>query len=454
MAGNILDELDGLIDQVSQRKLAAAKIAGPISTKLDGKEDGTTTASTGEQMADQQRAQNEQYPDNMTDTGAKDNEVGGSVDNSTDQATAVAPSGQEGTEGSQLGMEGEVSDDPKSAPDIPTNSGMNSGAFKQAAAKCLKIAKQLEKAAEELIQPMDRFLIDSMRQHPDPQIRKQAMDMADDELAAGAADSLMADIAQGNVSDEEAASILQEAVEAGVISEEEVAEAAQAAQAAMAEGGGEMGGEMPPEAEEELMEAKLAAADIGPDDPRYIQKLAGLYSADVQAGYAYGMQLGQKLAQEAEVEGDEAYGGEETPEEEAAEAAMAEAGEEGEEAGEEAAEAGAEMAGAEGDMAEAGAEMAGAEGALDEMAPEAEALAPENEGEEADLAAVAQELGLTPEQAEQLLAAPMAEAAGGVPLEGGPEMLGKMASALKAAGVPYKARVRAVLLNKVAALGQ
>lgn len=454
MAGNILDELDGLIDQVSQKKLAAAKIAGPVSSKLDSADDGTTSAQTGAQAADQQRAQNQQYPDNMTDTGAKDNQVGGSVENSTDQATAVQTSGQEGTEGSQLGSGGEVSDDPESAPDIPNNDGFDPGAFKQAAATCLKIAEELEKAAEGLIRPMDRFLVSAMRQHPDPQIRKEAMAMADDELAAGAADSLMQDIAQGNVSDEEAASILQEAVEAGVISEEEVAEAAQAAQAAMSEADPGVGGP----AEEELMEAKLAAANIGPDDPRYIQKLAGLYSDDIHAGYVYGMQLAQRLAKQAEDdeedEGDEdgeddgegdgegggvqPLAGAETPAEEAAEghvdpmaAAMAGGGEET--PGEEAAE----------DMA-AGAELG--------MAPEAEALAPEGQAEEADLAAVAQELGLTPEQAQQLLAAPMAEAS--APAEGGPEMLGKMASALKQAGVPYRARVRAVLLNKVAALGQ
>lgn len=442
MSNNILDHLDGLIKRASAKKQEELQkeAEGGISAKLDNAEDGTVPAATGEQASSQVSEQNKTYADNMVDTGGKDNQAGESVSASTDGATAVSPSGQDGTDGAELakGGVGEADNGPEDT-DSPDNSGFESGAFKGAAAEARKLASELRKTAEELLSPLDRFLVKSARATDDEAIRKVAMEMPDDELAGSAADTLMEQIQSGQLTDEEAAQILQEAVDAGAISEEDIAGAA----AAM---GGEMGGgeemmaeeaPLPGGGKEELMAAKLAAADIGPDDSRYTEKLAHFYPAEVAAGYNFAMKLAEEMAGETEEEEEteEEGEGKEKPKVEIEVESEGEEGEEGE-GGEEAAPEVPEQP-MEAGMGEMPAPP------LEQMA-DLGPIAPQGGEEEAALQAVQNELGLDPEQLAQLMAAPVPEEA--------KVAMDKVASAL--ADLPYATRARTIILNKVAALRQ
>lgn len=472
MTENILNQLDGLIKRASENKARAlAKEAqdGNISAKLDNAEDGTSDATTGEHAADQAQAQRETYPENAADVDANDNPAGESVDMSSDEATAAAPSGQEGAQGAELEPQKEADNGPTLG-DTPKPDGWDSGAFKQAAADLRKTAQALEKAAEELLSPLDRFLVKSARASQDEQLKKQAMAMPDDELANAAADTLMGQIEAGEIGDEEAGQILQEALASGAISEEDLAAAAQEMEAGgMQEAGPE------PMADEQMLEAKLAAADIGPEDPRYMEKLAAFYAPEINSGYAFGIKLAEELAKEAEgdydgeskdrpedkfeenkqdlkddgklndsvppakkeaeesedvevevekPEGETDGNGDDTPTEGS--------GEEPENGGEE-----SENGGEEAEEAEEVVE--------EPPLPEGmDMIAPTSPDEEAALQAVQQELGMDEAALQQLMAAPLPPEA--------KIALSKTASAMQTGGLDYQTRVRTTILNKVAAL--
>lgn len=471
MTDNILNQLDGLIKRASENKSRAlAKEAqdGNISSKLDNAEDGTSEATTGEHAADQMQAQRETYPENAADVDANDNPAGESVDMSSDEATAAAPSGQEGAQGAELEPEKQADNGPTLG-DTPKPNGWDSGAFKQAAADLRKTAQELEKAAEELLSPLDRFLVKSARASQDEQLQKQAMAMPDDELANAAADTLMSQIEAGEIGDEEAGQILQEALASGAISEEDLAAAAQEMEA-----GGDLQQAGPePMADEQMLEAKLAAADIGPDDPRYMEKLAAFYGPEINSGYLFGLKLAEELAKEAEgddkdkgkpedkfeenkrdlkddgklndsvkqaeevadvdvevekPEGETDGNGDDTPTEGS--------GEEPENGGEE----------QENGEEEGGEEAQETEEVVEEPPlPEGmDMIAPTSPGEEAALQAVQQELGVDDAALQQLMAAP-------IPPEA-KIALSKTASAMQTGGLDYSTRVRTTILNKVAAL--
>lgn len=335
MDQKIAQDLDSLLSRARQSKTAALKeaetktAAESISAKLDAADDGTSPATTGAQAAASESAQKEQYPEPAVDVGAKDSQVGQSVEMSTDGATAVATDGQEGTEGADLDIEKEADNGEEKPENKVDGNGGATGAFKEASASFSKIARELKEAADSLLTPLDRFLVKSARASDDKAFRKIAMGMDDAELADAAGGSLMGQVDAGELGDEEAAAILQEALASGAITEEDIAQAVAemegggmppgaAAEEGVVEeglpGGGAVAEEIAGEAipmegggeemiEDEGLEAKLAMAQVGPDKPdAYIRKLAQHYSAEVDAGYAYGMQLAERLNKQAEDE--------------------------------------------------------------------------------------------------------------------------------------------------------
>lgn len=427
MAGNLLDELDALIKRASAEKEDALKgdepkgmekeAEGGISGKLDNADDGTSPATTGSQAADQISAQNKMYPDNTVDTGAKDSKPGESVAASTDGATAASPDGNSGAQGAVL--------EPKKEADNGEEKPENKVAsYKTAAESLRKIAKELSDAAEGLLSPLDRFLVKSARASEDKAIVKIAQEMDDAGLADAAAASLMEQIENGQIGEEEAAAILEEAVNAGAVSEDELQEAVAAmggAEAAPEAVAGDMGmpmDQMDGAPEIANLEEKLAAAEIGPDHPEYIKKLASLYPEDIQAGYAFGMKLAEDLMAAEEEAGEEK--GEEAEEK----------GEEAEEEGEEAEEKGeeAEEAGEAAAVPPVAAAPAAPEAAMGAMP------APTTPEEQEALAAVQQELGLDDAALAQLMAQEV------------PAPMGKVAEA--------KIKYRDLIYKKVAALRQ
>lgn len=407
MKNNILADLDTLVKRASAQKTQAIKEAS-TSAKLDSAEDGTSPATTGEMAADQVRAQKEQYAEPSADVGGEDNSAGESVEQSTDEATAVSTDGQEGTKGGDLAAPGiSDADNGPEDTDSPDNNGFNSGAFKSAAAEARKHAKELRKAASALLSPLDHFLIKSARATNNEKLKKQAMEMDDAELADAASDTLAAQLETGEIGDEEAVAILEEALASGAITEEDIAMATEA---------------MGVPAEDEMMEAKIAAADIDPDHPEYLRKLASLYPAEIQAGYAFAVKLAEELRDQYEEE-------EEAPEEAAIEGAVAP----------EAALPPEEAAPVVDDAV--GGEISDE---ADVMGSLEEELATTNPDEEAAMGAVGDELGLDEAALAELMAAPLPE-------EAEAEVM-KVAKAMKTAGVSPQSRYRTVLLQKVAAL--
>ncbi len=372
---NILADLNALVKRASASKAAdlaavdkGTKTAESVSGKLDAMTGGTSPATTGAQAASNMSIQKETYAAPAVDNGAKDSVPGASLTESTPGAVAASVTGQEGPQGGLM----EPKKDADNHEEKPEN--------KIAAVK--QMADGLRKAAEALLTPMDKFLIKAAKAskaaQENPKI-KQAMDMADDGATADAAgDVLLKQLESGEISDEEAAQILQEAVASGAITEEDIQNAGAGAEAAPADdaamtapgaGGDGNGAEgaltgapaMPEGAPadagaamagmpDEQLEQKLASAEIGPDHAGYIEKLASLYPDIVHAGYAFGLKLAEDLAAEAEAQ----------------------------------------------PAAPAMAEAPAAGGAMPQMSPE---------DEKAALLAVAQELGMTPEQAAEIIAA-------------------------------------------------
>jgi len=469
----ILDDLDALIKKASASKTAAVKEAGDVSSKLDNADDGESPATTGEQAAAQIKAQKEQYADPSVDTNASENPTGESVDMSSDEATAVDADGQEGTKGSEMASGGVgKADNGEETSQMPKNDGWDSGAFKGAAAELRKQAAELRKLAEASLSPLDRFLAKCARATDNEELRKHAQAMDDADLADAAASSLMEQIESGAIGDEEANAILQEASSAGAVQPGEIDAAAEAVNAVP---------------QNDMMEAKLAAADIDPDHPEYLKKLASFYPAEIQAGYQFAMKLAEEMSDKDEDKGDEGEGkddkgqsskfeqnkedlkddgklndsntkkampeGEESYEEEAKHKEMSY--ENGEEGGMPPAEASGE-GDEKGDMSYEEDEGVMGEGSYDdenggEVSEEAQAegsledeLTPASPEEEAALGAVGGELGLDEAALAQLMSAPL-------PPEAGAE-IGKVAKALKTAGVAPERRYRTLILEKVAAL--
>ena len=330
-------DLDAFVAKARAVKTAALKeAAGPTSSALDSAEDGTKPAATGAQAA-ANKSDAGDYTAAMADGGAKTNPVGGSVANSTDNATAVSTSGQEGAKGADLEVVKDADNGKEQSQNKVDGKGDATGSFK-AAADLKAFADELRKAASALLTPLDHFLVKAARAIEEPELKKVAQEMSEDDLAGNASDALMEQIQSGQLSDDDAAAILEEALQSGAISEEDIAQAAQMLEGQGGEGapegaeGMDGGAGLPPEAAAGMdaaaatevppspevdpataPEAKMAAAgnttveamklaSVTPDSPKYVEKLVQIFPTDIQAGYDFGIKLAEELLKEAKEE--------------------------------------------------------------------------------------------------------------------------------------------------------
>lgn len=388
-------DLDRLIKRAAEVKASGLKQASDVSAKLDKAEDGTVPATTGAHAAQNIAAAGEVGPPSV-DGGAKDNKANGSVEKNTDGSAAASTTGDAGPKGGDFPIKSEA------------DNGPTKGEGKFAGVR--KLANDLRAAADAMLTNLDKFLVKSARASEDKQVKTAAEGMADDELSGQASDALMEQIAAGQVSDEDAAQILQEALQAGAVTPEELQEAAAIAdEAGAAEGGappeaaaaeaGVPAGDPAAEAAPEMgMEdqMKVAAAQITPEHPKYLEKLASVYDEDMNAGYTFFNKLAEVIIEEAEDK--------EPSQDEAGEGAAHESGETPAEEKKE-------------DLVDA---MSGVD------------LKPADAAEQQALEAVKQELGLNDAQLQELAAAQV------------PAGQDKVASA--------KAKYRAAIMAKVAAL--
>ena len=432
---NIIEQLDQLIKTAKTAKVDAlktqTKTAG-ISADLDHLDDHTKPATTGAHAAANNSASREMYSAPSVDVGAETNSVGGSVEESTEGATATAVNGQSGGQGAEL----DVTKDADNGEELSQN--------KIAAAR--KFAGELRKVAEAQLTPLDKWLVKSAKDSSHPLIKAAMEAMDDGQMADGAADVLLQAIESGELSEEEAASILQDAVAEGAISEEDLAaagsemgagdpmadEAALGDAAAMggdpsmmdpammgAEGAAPMDPSMVAEAG--MMDPKIAADR---SSPKYLEKLASDYSDYVAAGYGMGVKIAEAYLSKKAEDADPKVTGEESSEGSASKEKSKAPAEE-------------EVAAVEGECAPV---VGGEEAAVAELPPGAGAEAltsmmgipePASQEEQDALRVVEQELGLSPEDTAALMGAPIP------PMD-------KVAS--------YKARCRSAILSKIAAL--
>lgn len=424
---NLLNDLDALIKRASEQKTAALKQAD-TSSKLDSADDGTSPGTTGAQAAANKASAGE-YTAAAVDGGAKANPIGGSVENSTGGATAVKPNGQEGGQGAEHAIAKDADNGEEKAENKVDGKGDATGSFKSAAAKeAIEFAAQLRKEADGLLTPFDRFLVAAARSSIDPKVKTAAEGMPEDQVADQATDALMQQLESGQISDEEAAQILEEAIQSGAITEEDIAQAqqlaggAEGAPEAAPEGAPEAAPEMAPEAamapegapmdpaagaglpgeaapaeemvEDPQLEAKMASAEIGPDHPKYTEKLISLYADDMRSAYELFHKVAEDLITVAQEE-----------------------------------KAEAEKARKEGDSEMAQKEDEHAKVIADAASQLPVASSPE---EKQALEAVKQEMGLNDQQLAEIMSAPV------------PAGQDKVAS--------FKAQCRAAILSKVAAL--
>jgi hypothetical protein len=416
-------DLDRLIKRAAEVKASGLKQASDVSTKLDNAEDGTVPATTGAHAAQNVAAAGEVGPPSV-DGGAKDNKPNGSVEKNTDGSAAASTTGDAGPKGGDFPIKSEA------------DNGPTKGEGKFAGVR--KLANDLRAAADAMLTNLDKFLVKSARASTDKQVKTAADAMADDELSGQASDALMEQIASGQVSDEDATQILQEAVQAGAITPEELQEAASLTDQVGGEGG-EGGAPAPEAAVDPAAEAgaagpiegdpaaaaaplmdpaaadpaagpspedqmKMAAAQITPEHPKYLEKLASIYDEDMNAGYHFFNKLAEVVIKNAEKTAEEAAPGQGEKKEEQVEGAAHEGKETPEEEKKE--------------------ELIDAMSGVD--------LKPADAAEQQALEAVKQELGLNDAQLQELAAAQI------------PAGQDKVASA--------KAKYRAAIMAKVAAL--
>lgn len=322
---SLLKDLDKLLVKVAKEKKASIKQASPG----DDVEDGTSKPVTGEQLA-KNKEEAGKHTAAKVDGGAKANPVGGSLEASTDGATAVAASGQKGGEGADLSVKGEAPNGPEG--------GIKSASVKELADALRKVAAQVTavdktaSAKESEVSgdtkqataqsSLDYFLVQCARSLP--QVKSAAEGGMDDSgMADHATQQLLQALQSGEIGEEDAEKMLMEMAQKGAISEQDLMEAMQAmhqdaggqgapagadagagagappmggapdAGAAMGAGAGALPAGAPPMGgapdagmvNDPALEAKVAALHIDAKHPDYIPKLASLYSADLDAGY-------------------------------------------------------------------------------------------------------------------------------------------------------------------------
>lgn len=480
----IMEDLDLMIKRASEVPTEGLRKAASPADPLDS-DNGTEAVKKGEQY-NRNVEEAGKHTAAKVDGGAEANKPGASVEASTEGATAVSTDGQEGGKGADLEVKGEADNGPvpqgelsKSAAEL-ISTGRKISAWLKSAAEKAPVDANAEAAQQKVAsilgksngQPEAAKPLTGMSAY----IAKKAMEAAGGEAIPGGeqgaaqagAQELMQALQNGEIDDEQAAQILQEAARSGALSPEDLQELQAlseqmggeagagggdpAAAAAGAPPGGDAGappadaaggagpaGALPPgdaggePAPEDLQAMKVAALDVGPGHPDYPQKLRVLH----KDAHAFGFNLAIKTAQELEEaarheagEGEGHEGSEGAKAEEGEKEGDSAAHEQGETPAQETAEhlPGGEEAGAPGiAAAPAAAAPTGSPVAGDPLAG-LEAKTPE---EQAALMQVLQEMGIDPQELASLRAAPV-------------PAMDKVAS--------YKARVSAAIFKKAAAL--
>jgi hypothetical protein len=396
----------------------------------------------------------------MVDGGAKTNPANGSVTNSTEGATAVATDGKSGTKGADLEVKKDADNGPVAQSALSKTSSIVDELRKAASADETPAPAVEENAATKLLKkalakdapsPFEALVGKFMQKRAADAPPAPAADPAagapadagappapkgDDKGGDAGVDQLMQAIQSGQLTEEDAEKLLMEGVQSGAITEQDLMEAMQAlhgqggdaaagagappagdpaaggapAPAPMDPAAGAAAAPAGPDAgmvNDPALEAKMAHADIGPEDPRYLSKLASLYPEEIEAGYAAFLKLAEDMVAE-----DPAAG----------------------------ADAGAPPAppAPANDPAAGAAPAGGAPLDPAQMSDPAAAIAPQDDAQKQALTQILAEMHITPEQAVQLLSTQVPPAPAGDP------------AAMKTA--EYRVRVRSLLLNKVAAL--
>ncbi len=474
---NIMEDLDLMIKRAAEVPTEGLRKAASPADPLDS-DNGTEAVQKGEHY-NKNVEEAGKHTAAKVDGGAEANKPGASVEASTEGATAVSTDGQEGGKGADLEVKGEADNGPVSQSELSKSAseyisdGRKISTWLKSAAERLPVDANAEAAQQKVAsilgksngQPEAAKPLTGMRAY----LAKKAMEAAGGEAIPGGeqgaaqagAQELMQALQNGEIGDEQATQILQEAARSGALSPEDLQElqalseqmggeeggqpgadagappggelppggdAGAGAPPAEAMGGagpagalppgGDAGGELPPE---DLQAMKVAALDVGPGHPDYPQKLRTLH----KAAHTFGFNLAIKTAQELE------------------EAARHEAGE-GEEEGESAAHEQGETPAQETAEHLPGGEEAGLPGGDPAAAAAADAptgspvngdplagLEAKTPEEQAALMQVLQEMGINPQELDNLRAAPV------------PSM-DKVAS--------YKASVSAAIFKKAAAL--
>jgi len=361
---SIQADLDKLVKRAAAIKADALK---PKTASIgDDAKDGTKPAATGAQAAANAAASKDRVEAAMVDGAAKDNAPGKSLDaHNSEGVSAVATDGQSGRTG---GVLEKIKIEPLTGTDVmktasdlvaqlrkaaeaanPANasvenhnsegvtavatdgqSGTKGGEQPVKKTEGTDGGKAAEKAVakvEEKTAGIRSFLAKVAMSLPQVKTAAEAEGMGEEQVGDAAAEDLLQKLEGGQVSEEEAQQILQEAIASGAISEEDVTAALAEAQGQ----GGEQappeappeapvdpamaGGEVPPEA---MVAEQAKMASISPEHPQYLQKLAALHGDAAQSGYDFGLKLAAELQAEEAAE-TKAHEKSETPAEEKAE---------------------------------------------------------------------------------------------------------------------------------------
>lgn len=322
-AKNIAADLDNLLKRASAKKPEIVKKAED-SALPEGAEVGTTKpATTGAQAASMKAEEQKTYTAAAVDNGAMANQPNASVTNSPQGAAAASTTGEKGADApGEMGStvsKTTVNGDVMGAP-APNDT---SGAFKSAQAKALaKMASDLDALADASLDPLIRHFAKCARASTNPEVRKVADGMDDQDLGHAASGNLAGQVENQQMSDQEAAQILQEAVASGAISEQELAAAVAELQGQGGAAGGDAGaaapagadadgasaptgdaagmpaagdvppvpaapgamGAMDPQAQPD---APKMAAELDPKNPDYVAKVAAAHPTEVAAGYKF-----------------------------------------------------------------------------------------------------------------------------------------------------------------------
>jgi hypothetical protein len=309
---NILARLDGMIQAVG--KTASAKTASPGGDLRS--DNGTQKPETGARMAEN-KADAAKSTKAMIDGGAAVNPVNGSVTSSTEGAAAAAIDGQSGSTGGVLACKGEAPNEKggsiksasiadqlrKAASDLETSAVAPVAAPSPAPAVKVASVDALATVRGILGKTADaKSALSGLEKHIAGLVKSGSIKVAGDAGAMdehGAADAgvkdLIAKLESGEIPEEQAEQILVSALQSGDISKDELAQAMNELHAPGAAGDpaaqpapqGDAGAPPADPAADPAMSQKVAMADIGEDDERYLAKLAVLYPSE------------QKLAKEA-----------------------------------------------------------------------------------------------------------------------------------------------------------